>query len=409
MATTIHANGLLTVEHEFEVPVDHEAPDGRRLTVFAREVAEPDGGDKPFLVFLQGGPGSEAPRPTRNPTGPGWLGRALRDFRVLMLDQRGTGRSTPVGPDLPGTAAEQAAYLAHFRADAIVRDAEWIRRALGVERWSVLGQSFGGFCGLTYLSFAPDGLREVLITGGVPPLEHGPDEFYALTYALIAARAGEHFRRFPGDAERLRDLHTRVVAGELPLTGGERLSAGRLRMLGSALGMSDGSASLHHRLELPPGSPAFRHDLQDPAGFGRNPLYALLNEASLADGVATQWASARLEDTDSDPLRLTGEHVFPWLFEELHELRPLGEAADLLAEREWERLYDPAQLARNTVPAAAIVYADDPYVPRRFSEETAERVRGLRPWVTNEYLHNGLRADGARILDRLLDLARGRA
>ena len=51
--------------------------------------------------------------------------RALADYRVLLLDQRGTGRSTPVGPDIPGdTPEEQAAYLTHFRADSIVRDAE---------------------------------------------------------------------------------------------------------------------------------------------------------------------------------------------------------------------------------------------------------------------------------------------
>jgi hypothetical protein len=61
------------------------------------------------------------------------------------------------------------------------------------------------------------------------------------------------------------------------------------------------------------------------------------------------------------------------------------------------------------VPAAAAIYAEDAYVERRFSEETASLVSGLRPWVTNEYEHNGLRADGARILSRLLDLARGRA
>ena len=75
---------------------------------------------------------------------------------MLMLDQRGTGRSSPVGV-LPGlTPQEQADRLALFRADAIVQDAEWIRRELGVDRWSVLGQSFGGFCALRYLSAAPD-------------------------------------------------------------------------------------------------------------------------------------------------------------------------------------------------------------------------------------------------------------
>jgi pimeloyl-ACP methyl ester carboxylesterase len=89
--------------------------------------------------------------------------RALTEYRVLLLDQRGTGRSTPVGPEIPGaTAADQAEYLTQFRADSIVHDAEAIRRELGVDRWSLLGQSFGGFTSLTYLSFAPEGLREAM-------------------------------------------------------------------------------------------------------------------------------------------------------------------------------------------------------------------------------------------------------
>src|SRR3954469_24982567 len=105
MASSYAARGLVLTEHEFTVPLDHARPDGERITVFAREVAEPDGRDKPFLVFLQGGPGFEAPRPTGNPRGPAFLDRALRDYRLLLLDQRGTGRSTPVGVP-PGTPHE---------------------------------------------------------------------------------------------------------------------------------------------------------------------------------------------------------------------------------------------------------------------------------------------------------------
>src|SRR4051812_41795064 len=120
--------GLRLVEHELDVPLDHARPAGEQITIFAREVADPDGRGRPLLLFLQGGPGFEAARPTRNPSAPAWLDRALEEFRVVMLDQRGTGRSTPVG-SLPGrTPAEQAAYLTHFRADAIVRDAECLRR-----------------------------------------------------------------------------------------------------------------------------------------------------------------------------------------------------------------------------------------------------------------------------------------
>jgi hypothetical protein len=61
------------------------------------------------------------------------------------------------------------------------------------------------------------------------------------------------------------------------------------------------------------------------------------------------------------------------------------------------------------VPAAAAIYTEDPYVERAFSEETVAAIPGLQAWVTSEYDHNGLRADGERILGRLLDLARGRA
>jgi hypothetical protein len=48
------------------------------------------------------------------------------------------------------------------------------------------------------------------------------------------------------------------------------------------------------------------------------------------------------------------------------------------------------------------------YVERAFSEETLAELGSARPWITSEYDHNGLRADGKRILAHLLDLARGR-
>jgi pimeloyl-ACP methyl ester carboxylesterase len=406
----IRTAGLRLMEHEFSVPLDHARPDGERITVFAREVADPDGQDRPFLLFLQGGPGFEAPRPTRHPSSPGWLDRALREFRVLMLDQRGTGRSTPVGA-LPGmTPPEQASYLTHFRADAIVRDAEWIRRDLGVDRWSVLGQSFGGFCVTTYLSIAPEGLREALITGGLPPVGRTVDDFYAATYARMRQRNRRYFERYAADRERVQALYRRLDATDVRLPAGDRLTARRLRQLGVALGMSDGAEHLHYTLELPPDSPAFLHDVEDPMRVTRNPLYAIVHEACAADGGATRWSAARLLPAVFEEEELfTGEHVFPWMFDEYAALAPLREAAAILADHEWPRLYDEDRLRANEVPAAAAVYTEDPYVERAFSEETAGLVRGLRPWVTSEYDHNGLRADGARVLGRLIDLARGRA
>jgi pimeloyl-ACP methyl ester carboxylesterase len=392
--------GLVLTEHEIPVPLDHARPDGEQITVFAREVAEPEGVDKPFLVFLQGGPGFEASRPTGSPRGPGWLDRALEDYRVLLLDQRGTGRSTPVD------ATATADYLVHFRADSIVHDAELVRHALGVDRWSVLGQSFGGLCVFTYLSLAPEGLREAFTTGGVPGIGTPIDEIYRATYARTVERNRRYFERFPEDRERLHRITARLDAEDVRLPSGDRLTSRRLRTLGNKLGMSEGPESVHYVLELPFGSPAFLHDACDPMGLARNPIYAALHEACWADGGATNWSAQRLFP---DALEFTAEHIYPWMFEDFGALAPLREAAEQLARHEWPRLYDPDVLRSNSVPVASAIYTEDLYVERAFSEETAAMVPNLRAWVTSEYDHNGLRADGERILSRLIDLVRGRA
>jgi len=402
--------GLRLVEHELSVPLDHGRPGAEQITIFAREVADPDGLDRPLLLFLQGGPGHEAARPTRNPSAPAWLDRALRDFRVLLLDQRGTGRSTPVATLAGRTPQAQAAYLAHFRADAIVRDAECLRAALGAEPWSVLGQSFGGLCVVTYLSIAPDGLREAFITGGLPPLGNRIDEVYAATYASTLRAGRRYFERYPGDRERVLALRARLEREDVRLPSGDRLTPRRLRQLGGRLGMSAGFERLHYILELDGDSPAFRHDVDAEVAFARHPLYAILHEACWADGGATRWSAERMLPAgyDAQPELFTAEHVFAWMFEEYAALAPLREAAEILAAHDWPRLYDPEQLRANEVPVAAAIYADDVYVPRAPSEETAASIRGLRPWLTNELNHDALRIDGKRVLGRLVDMLRGR-
>ena len=110
-----------------------------------------------------------------------------------------------------------------------------------------------------------------------------------------------------------------------------------------------------------------------------------------------------------DPTLLTGEHVFPWSLDRGPRARRRWPRRPTCSPTyEWPRLYDEDALRSCDVPAAAAIYAEDAYVDRAFSEETAALVPTLRPWVTNEYEHNGLRADGDRILDRLFGLARGR-
>jgi pimeloyl-ACP methyl ester carboxylesterase len=409
MTVTYRVPGAILTEREHTVPLDHARSDGPTITVFTREMAAPDGQDRPYLVFLQGGPGFEAARPTSPPEG--WMKRAIKDYRVLLLDQRGTGRSTPVGSDIPGaTPQEQAEYLTHFRADSIVRDCERIRQELGVDRWSVLGQSFGGFTSMTYLSIAPDGLREALLTGGLSPIGRPVDDIYGATYRRLVDRNRLYFERYPDDRARVRDILRRLDDNAVILPSGDRLTARRFRQLGLWLGDSAGFELLHHVIELPFGSSAFLHDAQDGVRFSRNPMYATLHESSYADGVPTRWSAERLLPAEVvDEGYFTAEHVFPWMWEDYGGLRPQRAAAELLADHPWPRLYDADRLGRNEVPVAATIYSNDLYVERDFAIETAAAIRGVRTWETNEFEHNGLRADGERVLGRLIDLVRGRA
>jgi pimeloyl-ACP methyl ester carboxylesterase len=416
--------GLLLTEHEFRVPLDHASPAGEQITVFGREAVAPRKRDQdlPWLIYLQGGPGGLGPRPTGRSS---WLGRAMQDHRVLLLDQRGTGRSTPQTRQTLATlpnAAAQAHHLTHFRADSIVRDAELVRRELlGDEQWTVLGQSFGGFASLTYLSLAPEGLRDIVITGGLPPLGRPADDVYRATYDRVASRQQRFNDRYPEDQEVLDSVADHLAHVDVRLPSGDPLTVPRLQQLGMWLGAGDGPEVLHYLLERAWAgaelADAFLMDVEARTTFVDRPLYALLHESIYCDGPGhvSAWAAQRERDKrpelapDVRPLPLTGEMIYPWMFESDRSLAPLAEAAQLLADHEgWGALYDTDRLAHNTVPVAAAVYHDDMYVEYAYSMETAARLGACEPWVTNEFSHDGLRSD-ARVLDRLLDMVSGEA
>ena len=160
------------------------------------------------------------------------------------------------------------------------------------------------------------------------------------------------------------------------------------------------------------GRPDFRfihHDVTDYI-YLDGPLFAVLHEPIYCQGSGAHWSAERIRAEypefafePGQPFSFTGEMIYPWLFEEDCALRPLKEVAEILAQQaDWPHLYDADRLRANCVPCAAVIYADDMYVERAFSEETA-RLIGCRYWLTNEYQHNGLRADGAAVLGRQPD------
>jgi len=408
--------GAVVREHTVPVPLVWDAPDtGETLDLFARELVAPDrrDDDLPLLLFLQGGPGGKAPRPTRG----GWIARALQDFRVVLLDQRGTGRSSRVSGRRMSAFPDPAAAARHllaFRADSIVRDAEELRRVVyGGRRWTTLGQSYGGFLTLSYLSLAPHGLDRCLVTGGLAGVTAGPREVYRRTWPRVAAKTARFSQRYPADADRLAAVADRLDAGAVALPDGDRLTVRRLQTLGHALGTQSGAEELHWLLDEAFDddgglSDGFLDGVARRTSYWDNPLYMTLQEVIYASGPgATGWAAEAERGPQFDagrrPLLFTGEMVFPWMFEEIASLRAFGPAAHALAEvPEFSPLYDPARLAANDVPVDAAVYFDDMYVDAGLSLETAAQVGNVRTWVTNEFEHDGLRAGD--VLDRLLAL-----
>ncbi|MFD3399461.1 alpha/beta fold hydrolase [Kribbella sp. NPDC058693] len=407
--------GMHVREHTVDVPLDWSNP-GDTITVFARELVDPTRKDEdlPCLLFLQGGPGGRGPRPIGVT---GWIGQALKKYRVVLMDQRGTGRSTPVTRRrIAAMSAEEGAdYLACFRADSIIADAEHLRKTVfGAKPWSTLGQSYGGFLTLTYLSKAPEGLTACYVTGGLASIDPSAAEVYRRTYPRVEAKNREFYKRYPHNVERVGAIADRLAADDVRLPDGDRLTVRRFQSLGIAFGMKPGYERIHWLIdeafdgdEL---SDTFLGQALDLSSYLEEPLFAALQESIYGSGEgATGWAAdaerARRPEfaEDARPLLFTGEMMYPWMFEEIRGLRPFQGAVELMAQRpHWPELYDLERLAANDVPVAAAVYFDDMYVDSGLQLDTAGRVGNLQAWVTNEYEHDGLGTD--RVFERLTEL-----
>lgn len=404
------------------------------IEIFAREVVRDGKEDCPRLVYFQGGPGFPAPRPVKPA---GWINWALDHYRLILLDERGTGSSHPLEASVVlerGDAAAQADFLACFRADAMVADAEELRQELqGDTPWHVLGQSYGGFINTCYLSLSPEGLASVMITAGLPSVTEHAEETYRRTWRKLEERHAT-LEPFPKMNERLWDLAVHLEEHEEFLPGGERLTPRRLRMLGIDLGRSTGPAHLHFLTEDPYLTVNGERRLKDrfldqvsaALSYRSQPMYGIMHEtiyAGTAPG-ATNWAAHRMREEFEQfalpgtpaspyssereardagaPFRLSGEHVFPWQMTDDPALAPMAEAADILAHREdFPSLYRPEVLAENDVPTSAWVYWDDMFVPAELSLATAAQIRSSQPILTNDYQHDGLGVDGPKLLERM--------
>ena len=114
-----------------------------RHTMYWEESGNPHG--VPAL-FLHGGPGAGATPVHRRFFDPSY-------WRIVIYDQRGGGRSTPLGETQDNTPAH------------LVADIEMLRRELGIDRWLVFGGSWGSTLALLYAETYPGNCRGLVLRG----------------------------------------------------------------------------------------------------------------------------------------------------------------------------------------------------------------------------------------------------
>jgi pimeloyl-ACP methyl ester carboxylesterase len=166
-----------------QVPEDPSDPAGRAIQVNA--VVLPARGEErrePLLV-LQGGPGFPGTRLARSFSRRDVL---RQDHDLVFVDQRGTGASSPLscaylgrhdflGVLMPAdhlTACRERlgreANLARYTTAASVPDLDALRRALGIDRWSIYGISYGSRVAQAYARQHSDRVHRVILDGVVP-------------------------------------------------------------------------------------------------------------------------------------------------------------------------------------------------------------------------------------------------
>jgi proline iminopeptidase len=146
------------------------------------------------VVFLHGGPGAGSTPKHRRFFDPG-------AYRIVVYDQRGAGRSRPLGELRDNTTPH------------LVEDLEMLRRHLGVERWIVFGGSWGSTLAIAYAEAHPERCL-ALILRGIFLCRRSEIAWFLYGLRGIFPEAWEKFSRFLPPEERgdlLRNYHRRLT------------------------------------------------------------------------------------------------------------------------------------------------------------------------------------------------------
>ncbi len=188
-----------------EVPEDRSKPDGRKIRIFAAVLPANTASPKPDpLVIIAGGPGQAASRLAPFASR---LTELRRTRDVLLIDQRGTGRSSPLAcaalkprdedafeldplPRARECVAElkaQGVDAAQYTTAAWIADLEAMREALGYRQWNLWGGSYGSRVAQQYLRLHGDRIRTMTLDGVAPPAMTIPLDIWRTREAVVNA------------------------------------------------------------------------------------------------------------------------------------------------------------------------------------------------------------------------------
>ncbi len=258
------------------VPLDYDRPNGPTIRLhLSRLKAKPAPGHQPIgTLFVNpggpGGPSSDVPGIFGR-----LLGTAVRShFDIVGVDPRGVGASTPVRCRIPEPAPAFPRHafpmtskqitttiafsrymrrscreggnqiLDHMTTADTARDMDLIRQAVGDEKLTYYGISYGTYLGATYARLFPGRVRALITDGVLDPVQwstgrhgtgtrlpfstrlrsgHGAAEALLSAFA-VCDRVGRHRCRFAGDAARKwRSMTNRLRQGPVRLSDGSRL------------------------------------------------------------------------------------------------------------------------------------------------------------------------------------------
>jgi len=414
-----------------EVPENRARPGGRKIPVhFVRARAT---GDKPLpdpIVFLGGGPGLHATPGASNKI---WGNRGRLEQRdLIVVDQRGTGRSNPLdcvdhgtdgGPDVVrelfsrdffdresfrACLAElsEKADLTQYTTTASVEDIEAIRRALGYAKINLSGGSYGTRWALEYMRRHPESIRGAVLYGVAPPsellVERVARDFQRDLEALGAACKSDDAcsSAYPKFEEQLDHVLETVKKKPVEVTvraGGEKVPV-KLNHEQLVTAIRFTFYSVHRAAALPSQVQAAAEGDYSPFADSVTALSIQLHNA-VAEGL---WASVKCSEE------------LPFIDYERAKRMSSGTVLGMLrldAEREicsvWPRGTIPEdfnQPVESAVPTVLIAGEFDTATPLDLAEETARHLaNSLLVRVANRS-HWGLRGPCIeRIVDRFLE------